>query len=201
LAPIVEQALLDYFERIANLPAKPLVSLGGRSDHFPFQDVNISVSGLFTGGGDNKTEEDAAFFGGVAGEPHDPCYHQSCDNMYNINLDVLDQMSDAAAHIILLLAMNDSFIDSTIPPTFEIIPGYSVNPIEPSIPTITPTDDQTSSPSQPEVDIIGTLVPTPTLSLPSQTGTPNLRSDSYPHVASSFGVHCVLLFVWVLRYC
>jgi hypothetical protein len=201
LSSNVEQALLEYFEHIANLPAKTLVSLGGRSDHFPFRDVNISVSGLFTGGGDNKTDEDAALFGGVAGEPHDPCYHQACDNLDNVNLEVLDQMSDAAAHIVLLLAMNDSSLYSTYSPTFEITPGYSVNPIfSPSLPTVTPTNDQTSNPSQPGVDVITTLVPTPTLSLPTRTSTPNLRSDSTPHITSSFGVHCVLFLVLVIRY-
>lgn len=44
------------------------------------------------------TEEQAALYGGTAGEPYDPCYHQACDTIENINSVALDQMADAIAH-------------------------------------------------------------------------------------------------------
>ena len=43
-------------------------------------------------------------FGGAADRPYDPCYHQACDTLSNINLRVLGQMADAAAVVALRLA-------------------------------------------------------------------------------------------------
>ena len=38
-------------------------------------------------------------YGGTAGTPYDPCYHQACDTYpSNINATALEQMSDAIAH-------------------------------------------------------------------------------------------------------
>ena len=44
-----------------------------------------------------KTPEEAVIYGGMAGEPYDPCYHAACDTTDNINDTVLDQMADAVA--------------------------------------------------------------------------------------------------------
>ena len=32
-----------------------------------------------------------------------PCYHLTCDTPDQVNAEVLDQMSDAAAHVLMLL--------------------------------------------------------------------------------------------------
>ncbi len=51
-----------------------------------------------------KTAEQAAIYGGTAGEPYDPCYHQACDNINNLSTKALFEMGDAAAHATLTLA-------------------------------------------------------------------------------------------------
>ncbi|MFC5822465.1 hypothetical protein [Nonomuraea insulae] len=48
----------------------------GRSDYGPFIATGVP-SGLFTGAEGVKTAEEAALFGGTAGQPYDPCYHQA----------------------------------------------------------------------------------------------------------------------------
>jgi Zn-dependent M28 family amino/carboxypeptidase len=50
------------------------------------------------------TPEQDTLFGGSAGEWLDPCYHQGCDNIFNLSTRALDQMSDAAAHATYTLA-------------------------------------------------------------------------------------------------
>ena len=73
----------------------------GRSDYGPFIDVGIPSGGLFTGAEKLKTEEQAKLYGGEAGKPFDPCYHQACDDYDNNNVQVLDEMSDAIADSIV----------------------------------------------------------------------------------------------------
>ncbi|UQA90974.1 M28 family metallopeptidase [Streptomyces halobius] len=70
----------------------------GRSDHASFKDAGIPVGGLFTGAGYIKSQEQAKNWGGEAGRPFDPCYHQSCDSTKNIDDKALDNNSDAIAH-------------------------------------------------------------------------------------------------------
>ncbi|MBT2231415.1 M28 family peptidase [Nonomuraea sp. NEAU-A123] len=57
----------------------------GRSDYGPFIDAGIPSGGLFTGGEGIKTVEEAALFGGTAGQPYDSCYHKACDTVANIS--------------------------------------------------------------------------------------------------------------------
>jgi Iap family predicted aminopeptidase len=57
---------------------------GGNSDHAPFQRAGVPVGGLFTG----------------AGRPHDPCYHRACDDIDNIDMPGLVQMSRAAGEAV-----------------------------------------------------------------------------------------------------
>jgi hypothetical protein len=63
---------------------------------------------LFTGAEGVKTPEQAAIYGGTAGEWYDPCYHQACDTMNNLSTAALNEMSDAAAHATLTLAKSKS---------------------------------------------------------------------------------------------
>jgi Zn-dependent M28 family amino/carboxypeptidase len=69
----------------------------GRSDYQGFIDVGIPAGGIFAGAEVIKTPEEAAIFGGTAGEPFDKCYHQACDTLANLNLQSMDEMSDAVA--------------------------------------------------------------------------------------------------------
>ncbi len=45
-----------------------------------------------------------ATYGGTAGQAYDPCYHLYCDTYDNNSNIGLDQMSDAAAHVVLTLS-------------------------------------------------------------------------------------------------
>ncbi|HEY8383475.1 MAG TPA: M20/M25/M40 family metallo-hydrolase [Microvirga sp.] len=78
----------------------PLDERAGRprgygSDDAAFAARQIPTVGLFTGAGERKSEEHASRFGGEAGKPFDPCYHQSCDMPANIDRAVLRQITDA----------------------------------------------------------------------------------------------------------
>ena len=99
----IEEIFTDYFAS-EGLEARTDSTLEGRSDHGPFADAGIPVGGLFTGAEGTKTEEEASLYGGEAGEPHDPCYHEACDTLRNVDPRALDEMSDAAAHATLVLA-------------------------------------------------------------------------------------------------
>jgi Zn-dependent M28 family amino/carboxypeptidase len=77
--------------------------LGSGSDHAAFEDALIPTGGLFSGASELKTDEQADLFGGEADEPQDPCYHLSCDTPDKVSPEVLDQLSDAAAHVLMLL--------------------------------------------------------------------------------------------------
>ena len=94
----IEQVFLDYFAAVGQ-PSRP-TAFDGRSDYGPFIAKGIPAGGLFSGAEALKTEAEAAEFGGVAGEAYDPCYHQACDDLDNVDLTALDVLSDAAAHAV-----------------------------------------------------------------------------------------------------
>jgi Peptidase family M28/PA domain len=98
----IEELFLDYFAS-QGLATEP-TAFDGRSDYGPFIAAGIPAGGLFTGAEEIKTPEQVALYGGTAGEPFDVCYHQGCDNLFNLNTRGLDQMSDAAAHATITLA-------------------------------------------------------------------------------------------------
>ncbi|KAI7678589.1 hypothetical protein KC319_g3254, partial [Hortaea werneckii] len=69
----------------------------GRSDYGPFLDAGIPAGGLFTGAEVEKTEEEAALFGGTAGVAFDPNYHQVGDNYTNLNFEAFVANTKAIA--------------------------------------------------------------------------------------------------------
>jgi Zn-dependent M28 family amino/carboxypeptidase len=84
----------------------------GRSDYGPFIAVGIPAGGLFTGAEVPKTAAEAALYGGTAGVAFDPCYHQLCDNLGNLNLHALDVNSDAIAASVLTFAYDTSKVNA-----------------------------------------------------------------------------------------
>jgi Zn-dependent M28 family amino/carboxypeptidase len=98
----IERLFTRYFTS-QDLATDP-TAFDGRSDYGPFIDVGIPAGGLFTGAEGIKTEEQAAVYGGEAGVAYDPCYHQACDTITNVNARAISEMSDAAAHATLTLA-------------------------------------------------------------------------------------------------
>jgi hypothetical protein len=81
----------------------------GRSDYAAFRRAGIAVGGVFSGAEKLKTPGQARRYGGTAGRPYDPCYHQGCDTVDNINNTALAELSQAAAHALqsLLGSPND----------------------------------------------------------------------------------------------
>ena len=62
------------------------IPFDGRSDYDGFIRVGIPAGGIATGAEGVKTEDEAGVFGGTAGIEYDPCYHQLCDDVGNVNM-------------------------------------------------------------------------------------------------------------------
>jgi Zn-dependent M28 family amino/carboxypeptidase len=76
-----QQVFTRYFD--ARDLEHDVIDIAGRSDHAPFEERGIPTGGLYSGG--------------------DPCYHQRCDRIPNVNERALDELADAAAHAIVQL--------------------------------------------------------------------------------------------------
>ena len=120
---VVEDVFNDYFAS-QGLETEP-TAFDGRSDYDAFISVGIPAGGLFTGAEGEKTAEEAAIYGGVAGEQYDPCYHEACDTFGSVfgfppgvpgadlGDQALDEMSDGAAHATLTFAETNSAVQGT----------------------------------------------------------------------------------------
>lgn len=110
------EAVFERFFGGQKLASEP-TAFDGRSDYGPFIAVGIPAGGLFTGAEVRKTEAQAAIYGGTAGQPLDPCYHQACDTITNIHEGVLAEMGDAVADIVMGYAMDDRSVMDRPPGT------------------------------------------------------------------------------------
>ncbi|TDK26875.1 M20/M25/M40 family metallo-hydrolase [Arthrobacter crusticola] len=90
---VIEEVFLDYFAQ-NDLAAEP-TSLDGGSDYEAFQDAGIAVGGLFTGDSGIKSDAEVRLHGGTAGREYDPCYHQGCDTLDNVDPTMLREMTAA----------------------------------------------------------------------------------------------------------
>ena len=116
------------FEKYYDMVGQPFkgTDFSGRSDYGPFIAVGIPSGGLFTGAEGIKTAEEAAIWGGTAGDQYDPCYHLACDTFDNISLHALDVNSDAVAYGVLQYAMNTQEINGVKGKgNFQPAPGNS----------------------------------------------------------------------------
>ncbi len=122
----IEDIFTSYFAS-QSLASEP-TAFDGRSDYGPFIAVGIPAGGLFTGAEGIKTPEQAAIYGGTAGEAFDPCYHQACDDINNLSTQALFEMGDAAAHATMTLgAHQDRLLPRRQPPGPEG-PEYLLRP-------------------------------------------------------------------------
>ena len=92
----IEDVFTQYFAS-QGLASEP-TAFDGRSDYGPFIEAGVPAGGLFSGAEGEKTAEQAEVYGGTAGEPYDPCYHQACDTINNLSTKALFELGDAAAH-------------------------------------------------------------------------------------------------------
>jgi Zn-dependent M28 family amino/carboxypeptidase len=100
----------EAFYNSRSLPFKG-TDFSGRSDYGPFIAAGIPSGGLFTGAEGAKTVEEAALWGGTAGQQYDPCYHLACDTYANVNETALDINSDAIGFSVLQYAMSTSDVN------------------------------------------------------------------------------------------
>lgn len=100
----IEYMNLDTNKRGSG-PSKPipydLIPFDGRSDYGPFiaNGTYIPAGGLFTGAEVLKSEEERKRYGGLTNAAFDPCYHQACDTLENVDMDALLLMSKASAYV------------------------------------------------------------------------------------------------------
>ena len=109
---VITGVFTSYFESIGmtyQVPARDI----GRSDHTSFAGIGIPVGGLDAGYDQIKTHAEFLLFGGTEGAPMDPCYHQACDTITNINETVINDLADAMAHTVLTFAQTTSAVNGT----------------------------------------------------------------------------------------
>jgi len=100
----IENLFTTYFN-FANLPWN-LTEFTGRSDYGPFIENGIPAGGLFTGAEVIKPDNYRKDYGGLANAAFDTCYHQSCDDIYNIDQEVLLSNAQAAYYALTNTAAN-----------------------------------------------------------------------------------------------
>jgi Zn-dependent M28 family amino/carboxypeptidase len=104
----IERLFQSYFAE--NKQNNIEIGSSGRSDYVPFSEAGIPYGGLFTGAEGLKTEEQAALFGGTAGESYDACYHKGCDDINNINQEALEISVNAISFVALSYAHSTALI-------------------------------------------------------------------------------------------
>jgi Zn-dependent M28 family amino/carboxypeptidase len=104
---IVDKVLEEGFRLIgAPSHAGEANDMSGSSDHEGFRLLGIPIGGIFSGASQIKTPEHAVLYGGTAGLPYDPCYHQACDTLDNIHWGLLEISGKVVSHSILKWSMN-----------------------------------------------------------------------------------------------
>ncbi|MDP2438541.1 MAG: M28 family peptidase [archaeon] len=101
----IQRLYEDYFSA-NNLPYA-MKDFNGRSDYGPFIAQNIPAGGLATGAEVIKNMTERSIYGGLANTAYDPCYHQPCDTIENINWTYLLQMGQASAFTLESLTGQD----------------------------------------------------------------------------------------------
>jgi Zn-dependent M28 family amino/carboxypeptidase len=106
----IEQKLLGFLASVGI--AAQGTDLDGRSDYAAFLAAGIPVGGIFTGAQERKSAEQARTWGGQAGAPFDPCYHQACDRIDRIDRAALDRNTDALADTLATYALSTTGLRS-----------------------------------------------------------------------------------------
>lgn len=83
------------------------VKFDSSSDYAPFVDADIPSAGVLAGDEGQKTEDEAAKWGGQAGETFDSCYHSACDRIDNLDPVMFDRFTDALAGTVGYFAVSD----------------------------------------------------------------------------------------------
>jgi aminopeptidase S len=84
-------------EELAKTGVTPEVIEFVGDDESPFIDADIPCGGAENGDDEEKSDEQARAWGGQPGEDYDPCYHEDCDGLGNVNRVVLNHYLRAIA--------------------------------------------------------------------------------------------------------
>jgi Zn-dependent M28 family amino/carboxypeptidase len=112
--PEGSRELMEVFTDYFDSSGQPWIttSWNFESDQVAFAEADIPVGGLFSGSNERKSSREARLFGGEAGVPRDPNYHQPGDDLDNIDPDMLDLMTDAITHAATRLAQDTGAQDA-----------------------------------------------------------------------------------------
>jgi aminopeptidase S len=109
----VEQVFVDIL-RAEGVEALPFGFIED-SDYDAFVQGGIPAGGLFTGDAGTKSEAEASAFGGQAGEQYDECYHRACDTIENVDMAVLEQMTETLISATVSLGGIEGGLATTAP--------------------------------------------------------------------------------------
>jgi Zn-dependent M28 family amino/carboxypeptidase len=126
-------AIEDVYESYYTMVGEPYedTEFSGRSDYEAFILAGIPAAGLFTGAEEIKTEEQAAIWGGTAGEAFDPCYHQACDDIDNLDLHAFEVNADLIAYAMLTFAYSTESVNGV---AGKKLPGKPMTMVAPAGP-------------------------------------------------------------------
>ncbi|MEU0537598.1 M28 family metallopeptidase [Amycolatopsis tolypomycina] len=110
----IEKTFVDFMQAAKGVALEGS-DFTGRSDYGEFIAVGIPAGGLFTGAEVLKTPAQAAKWGGTAGVAYDPCYHQPCDNLGNVDRVALERNSDGVAWALGVYATSTESINGVKP--------------------------------------------------------------------------------------
>ncbi len=100
----IERTLVAYLARAGKTAQD--TSFDGRSDFDSFTQAGVPVGGIFSGAEDTMTAAEAALWGGHAGQPYDPNYHQKTDTLDHIDKTALGINGGGAAYSVALYAQD-----------------------------------------------------------------------------------------------
>ena len=125
LIPDGSIAIEDLYESYYTSIGEPYddSAFDGRSDYQAFIDAGIPSGGLFTGAEVLKTDQQAAIWGGTAGDAFDPCYHLDCDTFANNSDHALEVNSDLVAFAMLTFSYSTESVNGV---PGKKVPGRAV---------------------------------------------------------------------------
>jgi Zn-dependent M28 family amino/carboxypeptidase len=132
--PPGSEAIEDVYETYYTWVGEPYddAEFSGRSDYQAFILNGVPAGGLFTGAEVVKNAAQEAIWGGTAGDQFDPCYHQACDTIDNLDLHALEVNSDLVAFAMLTFAYSTETVNGV---PGKMVPGSpSLNLPEPAGP-------------------------------------------------------------------
>jgi Zn-dependent M28 family amino/carboxypeptidase len=100
----IERTLAAYLKSAGKPPQD--TAFDGRSDYDGFTLAGIPAGGLFSGAEAKKSAEQAKLWGGTAGEPFDPNYHQKTDTLDHIDRTSLGINGGGVAYAVALYAQD-----------------------------------------------------------------------------------------------